>query len=326
MGPADLKQTICQLKPDDKNLLVGFENSEDASVYQINENEAIVQTLDFITPLVDDPFIYGKIAAANSLSDIFAMGADVKTAMNIVGFDAKNFPKEVLQEILAGGNEKIKESGGILMGGHTIQTPEMYYGLSVTGMIHPNNILKNNGGNIGDVLILTKPIGLGVLTTAIKRDLLEESVVLEAIKIMECLNKNTSQLLKKYRVSACTDITGFGLLGHSLESTRDDISYKLYNDLIPKLPLVEKFALEDVVPAGSKRNMHYLEDKTTYASHISDLEKLILCDAQTSGGLLIAIDKNDAKEYLKEIEEFSFGYATIVGEIIPRDTTPLLVQ
>ena len=163
MGPEDLKQTICNLTPTDENVLVGFENSEDASVFKINENEAIVQTLDFITPVVDDPFIYGKIAAANSLSDVFAMGAEVKTAMNIVGFDATNFPKEVLTEIMQGGNEKIKECGGVLMGGHTIQTPEMYYGLSVTGMIHPNKILVNNGGKVGDILILTKPIELFIM-------------------------------------------------------------------------------------------------------------------------------------------------------------------
>ncbi len=325
MGPGDLKQTICQLKPENENILVGFENSEDASVFKINDNEALVQTLDFITPVVDDPYIYGKIAAANSLSDIFAMGADVKTAMNIVGFDAKNFGHEVLNEILRGGNDKIKECGGVLMGGHTIETPEMYYGLSVTGMIHPSNILKNNSGKIGDVLILTKPIGLGVLTTAIKRDLLDPSMIKEVIKVMECLNYETSKILKEYRVSACTDITGFSLLGHSLESTRNDISYKLYNDSIPVFDKVRELTEQDVVPGGSKKNKKYLEDKVSYAASISEIRKQILCDAQTSGGLLIAIDKNDAKEYLKRIENFTFGYARIIGEIVPREDKPIVV-
>ena len=326
MGPEDLKQTICNLNPINENVLVGFENSEDAAVFQINENEALVQTLDFITPVVDDPFIYGKIAAANSLSDVFAMGGEVKTAMNIVGFDATNFPKEVLREMLNGGNEKIKECNGVLMGGHTIQTPEMYYGLSVTGMIHPSNVKKNNGGKVGDVLILTKPIGLGVLTTAIKRDLLDTKMINEAIKVMECLNYNTSRLLKEYRVNACTDITGFGLLGHSLESTRDDITYKLYNDSIPILDKVEELTIKEVVPGGSKRNKAYLEDKVTYASNISEVQKQILCDAQTSGGLLIAIHPDDAKEYLKRIEEYCFGYASIVGEIVSRDATPIIIK
>ena len=325
MGPEDLKQTICQLAPTNENVLVGFENSEDAAVFKINENEALVQTLDFITPVVDDPFIYGKIAAANSLSDIFAMGAKVKTAMNIVGFDAAHFPKDVLTEILQGGNAKIQECGGVLMGGHTIQTPEMYYGLSVTGMIHPSKILQNNGGNIGDILILTKPIGLGILTTAIKNDKLDAQGIEESIKIMETLNHTTSQLLSKYRATACTDITGFGLLGHTLESTREDISYLLNSANIPIMDNVQKLCEQNVVPGGSKRNMKYLEDKVSYDKNISNTLKQILCDAQTSGGLLIAIDKNDAKEYLKEIQECTFGYASIVGEIIPRREKPIVV-
>jgi len=326
MGPEDLKQTICQLNPTNENVLVGFENSEDAAVFKINENEALVQTLDFITPVVDDPFIYGKIAAANSLSDVFAMGAEVRTAMNIVGFDATNFPREVLTEMLNGGNEKIKECNGVLMGGHTIQTPEMYYGLSVTGMIHPTKILKNNGGNVGDILILTKPIGLGVLTTAIKRDKLDENGVKEAIKIMETLNHKTSQILTKYRASACTDITGFGLLGHTLESTREDISYLINSSDVPIMDNVRELTQQGVVPGGSKRNMKYLENKVSYDINISDTLKQILCDAQTSGGLLIAIHKDDAQEYLKEIENITFGYASIVGEIIPRSTTPIIVH
>jgi len=325
MGPGDLKQTLCQLKPENENILVGFENSEDASVFKINDNEALVQTLDFITPVVDDPYIYGKIAAANSLSDIFAMGADVKTAMNIVGFDAKNFNHEVLSEILRGGHDKIKECGGVLMGGHTIETPEMYYGLSVTGMIHPSNILKNNSGKIGDVLILTKPIGLGVLTTAIKRDLLDDSMIMEVIKVMECLNYETSKILKEYRVSACTDITGFSLLGHSLESTREGISYQLYNDAIPVFDKVRELTEQDVIPGGSKKNKNYLEDKVSYVANIDEIRKQILCDAQTSGGLLIAINKDDSKEYLKRIQEFTFGYATIIGEIIPRAKKEIIV-
>jgi len=246
--------------------------------------------------------------------------------MNIVGFDATNFPKEVLTEILNGGNEKIKECHGVLMGGHTIQTPEMYYGLSVTGMIHPSKILKNNGGKVGDILILTKPIGLGILTTAIKNDKLNEIGIKEAIKIMETLNYKTSQLLSKYTVNACTDITGFGLLGHTLESTRDDITYLIESSNVPIMNQVKELCEQNIVPGGSKRNMKYLEDKISYDSSISNTTKQILCDAQTSGGLLIAIDKNDAIEYLKEIEELSFGYASIIGEIIPRGITPIIVN
>ena len=216
MGPGDLKHTLCGLNTESENLLVGFENNEDASVFQINDEQALVQTLDFITPVVDDPFVYGKIAAANALSDVFAMGAEVKTALNIVGFDKVNLPADALGEILRGGNEKIRECGGVLMGGHTIESPEMYYGLSVTGLIHPDNISRNNTAKIGHVLILTKPLGTGILSTAIKRDLLSESSTEEAAKVMQTLNYMPSVIMREYDVSACTDVTGFGVLGHGL--------------------------------------------------------------------------------------------------------------
>lgn len=325
MGPGDLKQTLCKLGSNNKNVLVGFENSEDACVFQINENEALVQTLDFITPVVDDPYVYGKIAAANSLSDIFAMGAEVKTALNIVGFDAKNLPKEALGEILRGGNEKIKECGGVLMGGHTIESPEMYYGLSVTGMIHPDKIYRNNTGKIGHVLVLTKPLGTGILTTAIKRDLLDEATTNEVVKVMETLNYLPSKILRKYDVSGCTDVTGFGLLGHSLESTNSLTSYSIQCGVVPVLPRAQELADLKVVPGGSMRNMKYLEDKITIMCQTSKC-KLMYCDAQTSGGLLIAMDPKDAKEYIKEVEELTYGYATIIGEVIPRGVTPIIIS
>ncbi len=324
MGPGDLKHTICSLVPDDENLLVGFENSEDASVYKINENEALVQTVDFITPVVDDPFIYGKIAAANSLSDIFAMGAEVRTALNIVGFDKINHNYEVLSEILKGGNEKIKECGGILVGGHTIETPEMYYGLSVTGMIHPSKVLRNNTPKIGHVLVLTKPIGMGILTTAIKRDMLSEQTMLETIKILETLNYLPSKLLAEYEVSACTDVTGFGLLGHALESTNESVTLSIDASSVPVMVDAFELADKDVVPGGSKRNMKYLEDKVTYVGEASKY-KLMFCDAQTSGGLLISMKESDAKEYIKRVENFTYGYACIIGNIIPREDRPLIV-
>ncbi len=324
MGPGDLKHTICSLVPDDENLIVGFENSEDASVYKINENEALVQTVDFITPVVDDPFIYGKIAAANSLSDIFAMGAEVKTALNIVGFDKVNHNYEVLSEILKGGNEKIKECGGLLVGGHTIETPEMYYGLSVTGMIHPSKVLRNNTPKIGHVLVLTKPLGMGILTTAIKRDLLSEQTTLETVKILETLNYIPSKLLGDYEVSACTDVTGFGLLGHALESTNDKVTLSIDASKVPVIIDAFDLGSKDVVPGGSKKNMKYLEDKVTYVGDASKF-KLMFCDAQTSGGLLISMKESDAKEYIKRVEDFTYGYASIIGNIIPREDRPIIV-
>lgn len=326
MGPGDLKQTIYSLVPCDDRVLVGFENSDDASVYKINEEEALVQTLDFITPVVDDPYLYGKIAAANSLSDVFAMGADVKTALNIVGFDNKNHGTEVLREMLRGGNEKIQECGGLLMGGHTIESPEMYYGLSVTGMIHPNKILRNNTAKIGHKLVLTKPIGMGILTTAIKRDLISDSTRDEAAKIMEALNYIPSKLLRKYDVSACTDVTGFGLLGHAYECTNEMISFSIQCNEVPIIPDAITLADENVIPGGTKKNVAYLEDKIMYMSKLSTHCKTLLCDAQTSGGLLVAMKEEDANEYIKEIEELTLGHAAIIGDVIPRGVEAIIVH
>ena len=325
MGPEDLKHTISSLVPDDKNVLVSFENSEDAAIYKMNDTEALVQTLDFITPVVDDPYIYGKIAAANSLSDVFAMGGKVLTAMNIVGFDAKNHKQEVLNEILRGGNDKIKECGGVLMGGHTIESPEMYYGLSVTGIIHPDKILKNNSGKIGHVLVLTKPIGLGIITTAIKRDLLSLKAMEHSVDIMESLNYIPSQLLAKYEVSSCTDITGFGLLGHALESTNKDHSLSIDSSKVAFIKESISLCEQGVIPGGSKKNYKYLQDKIEYKNNLNEITKILLCDAQTSGGLLIAMKKEHANEYIKEIEDYSLGYVSIIGEIIPKQTKELII-
>ena len=326
MGPGDLKQTICSLTPSDERILVGFDTSEDASVYQINENQAIVQTLDFITPVVDDPYIYGQIAAANALSDVFAMGADVKTAMNIVGFDKKNISKEALGLILSGGNEKIKECGGVLLGGHTIESPEMYYGLSVTGMIHPDKILRNNTPKIGHVLVLTKPLGMGILSTAIKRDLLPLNTIKDCAKIMASLNYLPSKIMRKYNVSSCTDITGFGLMGHALECTNELVTFSINSSSVPIVYESIELANNDIVPGGTKRNIKYVEEKITYMPNLPLYCKTLLCDAQTSGGLLIAMDEKDAIEYVKEVEELSFGYASIIGNVIPRGITPIIIN
>ena len=326
MGPGDLKHIISALIPEDENIVVGFEKSEDAAVYKINENEAIVQTLDFITPVVDDPYFYGQIAAANSLSDVFAMGAEVKTAMNIVGFDRCNIPMEALGEILRGGNDKIKECGGVLLGGHTIESPEMYYGLSVTGIIHPDKVLRNNSAKAGDVLVLTKPLGMGILTTAIKRDLLDIASMKEAVKIMATLNHKTSQIMREFRVSACTDITGFGLLGHAMESCNDNITLNIHANEVPMLEIAKEKANEKIIPGGTLKNRKYLEEMIDFRSELDFATKTLLFDAQTSGGLLISIHKDDAKNFLSRIEEETYGYAKIIGEVIPKQDKSIIVE
>ena len=325
MGSADLKQTLCNLNGKNEQVLIGFDTSDDAGVFKLNDDLAIVQTLDFITPVVDDPYVYGQIAAANSLSDVFAMGAEVKTALNIVGFDKKNLSKDALGEILRGGFEKIKECNGVLLGGHTIESPEMYYGLSVTGTIHPNNVIRNNSAKVGDVLVLTKPLGMGILTTAIKRDLVDISTIKECAKIMASLNYLPSRIMRKYRVNSCTDITGFGLLGHAFECINEDISFNLFCDEIPLVKEAIALAIEGVIPGGTKKNMKFCEDKILYKKDLEEYYKAILCDAQTSGGLLIAMNKDDAKEYIKEVEDFSFGYAKIIGEVIPKTSNAIII-
>lgn len=325
MGSADLKQTLCNLNGKNEQVLIGFDTSDDAGVFRLSDDLAIVQTLDFITPVVDDPYIYGQIAAANSLSDVFAMGAEVKTALNIVGFDKKNLSKDALGEILRGGFEKIKECGGALLGGHTIESPEMYYGLSVTGTIHPNDVIRNNSAKVGDVLVLTKPLGMGVLTTAIKRDLTDISVIKECAKIMASLNYLPSKIMKKYRINSCTDITGFGLLGHAFECINEEISFSLSCNDIPLVKEAITFAKDGVIPGGTKKNMKFCEDKILYKKDLEEYYKAILCDAQTSGGLLIAMNKDDAKEYIKEVEDFSFGYAKIIGEVIPKTSNAIII-
>lgn len=326
MGPGDLKQTLCNLNNKNEQVLVGFDTSDDAGVFQIDENLALVQTVDFITPVVDDPYVYGQIAAANSLSDIFAMGAEVKTALNIVGFDKTNIAKDALALILKGGNDKIKECGGVLLGGHTIETPEMYYGLSVTGVINPKEIIRNNSAKAGDVIVLTKPLGMGILTTAIKRDLIDLNLTKHCAQIMASLNYIASKIMKKYKVSSCTDITGFGLLGHAFECVNENISFCISSNEVPFVKEAYDLAKNGVLPGGSKRNIKFMEDKVLYKDGLDDTIKAILCDAQTSGGLLIAINKDDAKEFVKELEDFSFGYAKIIGEVVSRGKKEIIIS
>ena len=298
-----------------------MDESDDASVYFLDENRALVQTVDIITPVVDDPYMYGQIAAANSLSDIFAMGGEVATALNIVGFDGCHHPRSILKEILAGGQNKVHECGGVIIGGHTIETPEMTYGLSVTGFVHPQKIYRNNTPRIGDVLVLTKPLGMGILTTAIKADMLEENVVENVAALLAQLNHKASQIMKHYDVSACTDVTGFGLLGHAYEMSfnRCTIVFELKN--IPILKEARAMAAMGIIPAGAYTNKAYLDDKVA-RSHIHS-DEIMLFDAQTSGGLLIAISQKDAPKLLKHLHDEGLEYSAIIATIVPKEEKAL---
>ena len=303
---------------------MGLGSSDDAAVFRIDEDRALVQTLDIITPVVDDPYVYGEIAAANSLSDIFAMGAEVATAMNIVGFDSCNHPPEVLEAILAGGAAKVRECGGLLVGGHTIEAPEMTYGLSVTGFVHPRRILRNDTPRVGDRLILTKPLGMGILTTAIKADMLPDATVKKVAEILAQLNYRASLALRSFDVSACTDVTGYGLAGHAWEmSGQGKVSLMFDYASLPILPEAVETATMGLIPGGSHNNRAYLAEKTDWQSSVED--DILFYDAQTSGGLLIAVKERQAEELLKRLRNEGYEHARIVGEVQPFDGKALKV-
>lgn len=308
-------------KTDDKNLLVGIQNSDDASVYKIDENIAIVQSVDFITPIVDDPFMYGQIAATNSLSDIFAMGAKVLNALNVVGFDSCNLNEEILKEILAGGVKKVKECGGVITGGHTIETPEMYYGLSATGVVHPQKFWRNNTPKIGDILILTKPLGSGILSTAIKADLATKEQITKASAFMSRLNQKASEVLMEFRVSSCTDITGFGLLGHAKEMANENVTLVFESESIPCFDGAREYANMGLIPAGSYKNLEFVKPHTLSKNELDPL----FYDAQTSGGLLVSINEKDADLALEKIQQNGDEMAKIVGYVTKREEKSLKV-
>jgi len=322
LGPGDLTEALGGLSCAHENVLVGMDTSDDASVYYLDEERALVQTVDIITPVVDDPYVYGQIAAANSLSDVFAMGGEVATAMNIVGFDGCHQPRSVLKEILAGGQNKVQECGGIIIGGHTIEAPEMTYGMSVTGFVHPKKIYRNNTPRIGDVLILTKPLGMGILTTAIKADLLESSVVEKVASILATLNHKASRIMRQYDVSACTDVTGFGLFGHASEMSFNRVSIAFEIKNIPILDEARALADMGIIPAGAYNNKSYVSPKV-YAK-VPHKDEIILYDAQTSGGLLIAVSQSDAPKLLKHLLDEGLTYSAIIADILPLGEKPLL--
>ena len=298
---------------------MGSEGSEDASIYFLSDERALVQTVDFITPVVNDPYMYGQIAAANSLSDVFAMGAEVLTALNLVGFDSCHHPYELLREILEGGRDKVLECGGVVTGGHTIETPEMYYGLSVTGEVHPNAFWRNNTPRVGDLLLLTKPLGMGVLSTAIKADMLSQNEILEAANIMAQLNVHAMRVLRDYKVSACTDVTGFGLLGHGLEMANNKVTLAFNEASIPVLQSAKTYADMGIIPAGTYAN------KTHVNLTCKEVENILLYDAQTSGGLLVALPESEALEVLPKIQDLGFQFAAIIGEVGELKDSPIEV-
>jgi len=281
-------------------LLVGHETSDDAGVYQLTDSLAIIQTIDYFTPIVDDPYMFGQIAAANALSDVYAMGGTPKTALNIVGYPVKKLGADILAEILKGASDKVVEAGALTIGGHSIDDQEPKFGLSVTGIVDPNRIWKNVGAKPGDVLVLTKPIGVGIMTTGIKRSVVtkeQEEIVTE---LMAKLNKEACENLMDFTPHAVTDVTGFGLLGHASEmASGSNVSLEIDLQLVPVLEGTYELSSQGVVPGGSKSNHKWLEKDVVYSDTIDIAQQLVLCDAITSGGLLIAVSEDQAIEYIK---------------------------
>ena len=304
---------------DDPNLLVGAEQWADAVVYRLSKEIAIVQTLDFFTPIVNDPFSFGRIAAANSFSDIYAMGGKPITAMNIVCFPIKDMDKTILKEILHGGLEIIHEAGAVMAGGHSVEDPEMKYGLSVTGIVHPDYFVTNQDARPGDLLVLTKPIGTGILTTALKGGALNDKLTAEITELMATLNKGASEAMMEVGVNAATDITGFGLLGHALEMAKaSKVGIRLNALEVPIISEAMTFAAMGMIPEGSHRNRNFCSKDVQISPELDPLIIDLLTDSQTSGGLLISVAREKADLLLQKLIEKDITSAKIVGEILSK--------
>lgn len=298
----------------DERLVVGYDKSDDASVYVIDEHTALIQTTDFFPPIVDDPYLYGKIAATNALSDVYAMGGEPKLALNIMCVSS-GMDQETIRQILRGGYDAAYDAGAIITGGHTIQGAEPIYGLAVSGFVHPDKILTNSSAKPGDVLILTKPLGVGILTTSAKADMVEAEVMERIYRQMATLNKAARDIMVKYEVHSCTDVTGFGLLGHSFEMAQGSgCTIHIQTEAVPYHAEAYELADMGFIPAGAYRNRDYAEASVKVEEGISRTMQDILYDPQTSGGLLMAIAKQDAQACLDELKEV-IPAAAIVGYV-----------
>jgi selenium donor protein len=322
MQPADLENVLRKLPAiTDPNVLVGNASGDDAAVYLINPEQAVVQTLDFFTPIVDDPYDFGAIAAANALSDIYAMGAKPLFALNIVAFPVQRLPLEVLEQILLGAADKAAEAGISIIGGHSIDDTEPKFGMCVTGLVHPEKAWKNIGARPGDILILTKPLGTGIISTAVKSGLAGDDTAAEACKWMKQLNHKAAQAFSKFPVNACTDITGFGLAGHLSEMTRgSQVNAEINFDTLPFMNKVKELAVSGAIPGGTHKNLQFYKEWIKWNAVLSETEKLMFCDAQTSGGLLVAIPENFKDQVLLELEAQGVVDATVIGRIMEKGT------
>ena len=321
IGPDTLSRVLGRLpKFSDPDLIVGFETSDDAAVYKITDDVAVIQTLDFFTPVADDPYTFGQVAAANALSDVYAMGGEPKIALNIVCFPGDLDP-DILGEILRGGAEKVREAGAVLVGGHSIQDDEPKYGLSVAGLVHPDRVYKNFGCEKGDVLILTKQLGSGIVNTAVKAQLASEESEREVIRVMTTLNKKAKETAADFTVHACTDVTGFGLLGHCSEmADAGGAVIELGVEGIAFMHGAKEYAEMGLIPGGAYRNQKHVS-RLLDTGDVSEVYVDLLSDPQTSGGLLFAAPENEAEDLLRAFERADLGTkVSVVGRVLESGT------
>lgn len=303
--------------PSDPNVLVGLSRADDAGVYKVNDDLALIQTVDFFTPVVDDPYMFGQIAAANALSDVYAMGGTPKTAMNLVGFPLKLMALSVLRDVIQGGIDKIREADVVLLGGHSVEDDEFKYGLSVTGFVHPDRIFTKQGLKPGDWLVLTKPLGTGIVNTAIKGSLASEAVTRNITSMMAALNRTAAEVMRQYPVHACTDITGFGLIGHLVEMMQGTgLGMQIILEQLPVIDEALEFAAMGLVPAGAHKNRDFRGSVVNMDSGVDAALQDILYDPQTSGGLCIAVEPSSADKMVGQLHDEGVGHATVIGEVV----------
>jgi selenide,water dikinase len=303
--------------PTDENVIVGLDRADDAGVYKISDDLALIQTVDFFTPIVDDPYWFGQIAAANALSDVYAMGGTPKTAMNLVAFPVKQMDLSVLRQIIQGGIDKLAEAKVVLIGGHSIEDKELKYGLSVTGIIHPARVLTKKNLRQGDRLVLTKPLGTGIVNTAIKAGMASADLTDRVTRLMASLNRDAAGIMLRFNVHACTDITGFGLLGHLAEMVYGSgMSARIFSDRMPMIPEALEFAAMGLLPAGAYKNKEFRESMIDSGQRVARSVQDVLFDPQTSGGLLISVGSDQADALVKALRDAGISDTAEIGEVL----------
>ena len=313
--------------PTDENVIIGLDRADDAGVYQLSDDLALIQTVDFFTPIVDDPYSFGQIAAANALSDVYAMGGTPKTAMNLVAFPVKEMDLTVLRQIIQGGLDKLSEARVVLIGGHSIEDKELKYGLSVTGFVHPTCVLTKKNLQPGDRLVLTKPLGTGIINTAIKAGMVSAELTDKVTQLMAALNQDAARIMLNFKVNACTDVTGFGLLGHLSEMVCGSrVSVRIFSGQLPIIAEALEFASMGMIPAGAHNNRKFREQMTTFAEKVERALQDVLFDPQTSGGLLISVNRDQADDLVEALKDGGIDDTALIGEVLANPEEKIWVE